>query len=487
MFVDQIVKKINYKVLILVLITLLIASLLYWDDFSTKFTLLLATMLLLNVGLLKYLYSKHQLWIVFAVSLLMNCMALFYLGDYILSTGDLRVPNNVYDIFIYDNWVSILLAFFVPPFVCFACSFFFVSPSPALSFFRQFSFSPSNLQKAVFVFYGFIIVAYNILNWSSIGGAFSYFSRILYMSFNFFPLLVGIYNKNLGKYYKFILFAIFFDSAIIIMSGGRYTAFLNLGLFFLGRLISATPLVRKKLLIFGVLLYPVLISLVGILGIIRDQNGRGKASDFVSLDRLSLIFSQTQSSSSATEENEELQKQILLQSKGRNINWINLSVIALTPSKIEFKGSEGLVKEFESIFVISRMKGDFSEASLEESANEQFENNLSTTKAREFGYSVDFFTSVEWGLLADSWSRGGIFSYALYFFIFMLFGVVIESKLLFRKYLEISIFIIVVYISTVYTGLYIRPLYESIRDILLKLAISYIVLSGVSLYYKTNK
>ena len=223
------------------------------------------------------------------------------------------------------------------------------------------------------------------------------------------------------------------------------------------------------------------------MGVIRDEFGRGKANEMFSMERFSLIASEYFYATESQEKNQKAEDEIVMQSKGRNINWVNLSVMSLSPEIIPYKGFDGIDKEIGQIFVVSRINGDYSEEGLQASANSLHDNNLSTSKAREYGYTVDYYTSVEWSLLADSWSRGGIYFYALYLFVFIMLGTLVENKFIFKQSLKTLPFLILVYSFNVFTGFGAKPFYEAFREIVLKLIMVYFLLVIINFVINNNQ
>jgi hypothetical protein len=153
----------------------------------------------------------------------------------------------------------------------------------------------------------------------------------------------------------------------------------------------------------------------------------------------------------------------------RNVNWVDVAVVSSTNQKIAFRGTRNLKTEIENILSLAFFSGGSTNEAIRNARMDKYSNELGTAPAREYGFTVNERTSVEWSLLADSYSRGGPLIYLLYLFIFFLILNLLEIsiKILNRNQAEQK-FLICAFIDIIIKSNTL-PLYESIRGILLNI------------------
>jgi hypothetical protein len=248
----------------------------------------------------------------------------------------------------------------------------------------------------------FLVVAAGLclLHWLAVSDPESrafYFVRILNRAFTFVPLLAGRYSRQLAWARYAWLAAIAINCMIGLAVGERVSALLPGTLFVLGYFLS-TPTKKKfrSAVLLTALAVPVFV-LSGVAGVVRGRIGRGGIEMFTA-DRLGAIVESASDLLQATDES--TRHDIALDAIGRMVVWPNLTVVMLTPEAVPYRGLSTLPKEIVASTKIGYLTGI--------SRQHFYDLGLGSTPARLYGYTVSTQSSVEFGVLADGWSRGGI-------------------------------------------------------------------------------
>jgi hypothetical protein len=94
---------------------------------------------------------------------------------------------------------------------------------------------------------------------------------------------------------------------------------------------------------------------------------------------------------------------------GRLVMWSNIVVPMMSPAIVSYRGYDGLSEEA----MLSAQIANISGLSVED----LLQAGLFAGPANRYGFTVNKNTSVEWGVLADGWSRGGLMGAFLFGFI----------------------------------------------------------------------
>jgi hypothetical protein len=223
-----------------------------------------------------------------------------------------------------------------------------------------------------------------------------YILRVMSASMPFICFFAGYYSTASRRLLLVWLTAL--ASAFVLFStlGGRMQAFLPTTLYAIGIYAGCNRQMKR-------VLRPILIMaalagmyLLGILGAVRTETGRDTKAD-LSIEKLQQLnergvqfFQQA-----ASQRNSEL----VANSLGRLINWSSPTVVAVTPDVVPYFGFNSIPEELKVSARVFAFGGDMN-------AYESLE--LGSLRARNYGFTVNDSTSVEFGVLADGWSRAGV-------------------------------------------------------------------------------
>ena len=245
----------------------------------------------------------------------------------------------------------------------------------------------------------------------------SYIVAVFALTFSFSPVFIGFLWKKLNNTDKILwVIALTINMLFHILQGSRGTALFPIFFAIIGYVISIkdnTKLLKRKLLIYsiiGVISMPAL----SIVSAFREVYGRGLE---VSFDSLFMMIDYVQSGSTVVDEDNGLN-----QSLGRMLIQANVATPFLTPSHIPYRGWESFNDEISSIV---SLKG---ESGRDQNRLERGDLGYGTGVATRYGFHVNEFTSVEWPIIADSFSRFGYVGLLIYSFAFALFLSYIEIK-----------------------------------------------------------
>jgi hypothetical protein len=196
------------------------------------------------------------------------------------------------------------------------------------------------------------------------------------------------------------------NAVIGIAAGTRGKALLAAVLFATG-FISALP-DRKRVVvgICAVFAAVPLIQLAGALGVVRDELGRG-GLEMVESGHLSEVFRQL-SRELLPDDRQDVE---VLREHGvsRLLSWTNVVVPLMTPQTVPYRGMTGLLDEAAQTFQVASFSGS--------TPDDLYEAGLWNAPARQYGFTVNAYTSVEFTLAADGWSRGGAVAALLFGFV----------------------------------------------------------------------
>jgi hypothetical protein len=227
-------------------------------------------------------------------------------------------------------------------------------------------------------------------------GPIGYLGRVLATVMIMAPFLAGHDSWNDRRLATLWSFTIFVNAAIGIAAGTRSKALIAAVLFVAGY-ISAVPR-RKRIMasVCAAVLAVPLIQLAGALGVVRDELGRGGLEMFES-DHIAEVFHQL--SREMLPGDSQSTEAVREHGVSRLLAWTNVVVPLMTPETIPYRGFDGFLDEVSQTFRVASVSGLTPE--------DLYEAGLWTAPARQYGFSVNAFTSVEFTLAADGWTRGG--------------------------------------------------------------------------------
>ncbi|MEW6731317.1 MAG: hypothetical protein AB1489_08260 [Acidobacteriota bacterium] len=251
-----------------------------------------------------------------------------------------------------------------------------------------------------------------------------YLIRVLSQSFILVPFFAGRFANRL-PWVRFSWIIVMSINAIIgLVVGARGVALIPLGLFILGIISSLRGQARKRATLIVVVASIPIFLISGVVGTMRDQIGRGGLELF-SIERATQVIESIPESLTSVPSTNNAE--IAIQGLGRMLIWTNIVIPVMSPSLVPYREFTGIEEEIKLSLQISNLAGL--------SRDDLYDAGLSSAPANSYGFTVNSGNSVEFGLLADGWSRGGPF-------IALLFGLVATlllatAEVLLRKLWEI--------------------------------------------------
>ena len=238
-------------------------------------------------------------------------------------------------------------------------------------------------------------------------GAAGYTIRWLFYSLSFAPFLAGCAWREHPRVRWIWIAALSVNAGIAALSGSRAHGFLPWALYVLGVMTSIPPASRVRALLLCTLAAVPLFVLSGAIGRGRGEIGRTGVSGLNTARAGAMARSITETLRDRTP---GVSDDIGFHGLGRMVAWPNLAVTAMTPSPVPYRGFDSLPGEIAMSAQIAYLSGT--------SQDDFYRAGLSGGPAAAYGFRVDSGTSVEFGVLADGWSRSGpaaalLFSMAL--------------------------------------------------------------------------
>lgn len=227
----------------------------------------------------------------------------------------------------------------------------------------------------------------------------------LQRAFFFVPFLAGFYFRISRVTTITWLFVVAVNLGLGIATGSRGPAFMPFILYSIGMICGATFRQRLALLsILGVLAIPG-IYVFGMIEVIRTDVGRLEVSK-LSLSTVTQVVSELGSKKgNARDAYEEIPA--VVRTNIRGLNWPNFVVAAVAGRSGSYRGYADLPEQLWASMNVVSLTGQMSE---------YYNEGLWNLRAADYGFLVTTETSVEFGILAESWDRGGplgTFAYAL--------------------------------------------------------------------------
>lgn len=438
---------------------------------ATQFILLNSSAICFSVWLIYFLKERGKLSVVGIIVLIFHALGVFSLINYFVTANTDVIYNDEYALFAFDHTYLIALSNFIPAISIFLVSTFMPCTRHRSNGVLDRNKIPGDSFNWFILFVSLNTIAYGLVLGLGSFGPVGYLVSVTHATFTLYMFFVGYWNIKL-KWFPIAFFALFAEVVTSILAGGRFPVFLQTGLFFVGYLISRSLPQRKVLIVAAFILLPFVYSLIGIMGIVRDEIGRTREA-FRTTDRVSIYlstFSKIWNGGSDLSEDE-----ISNLGKGRNINWPSLAVIALSPEVIPYAGFENLDTELEAVVNVVGISAGTDLEEILESREAQIEKSLGTGMANRYGYMVTRDNSVEWGLLSDSWSKGGPIVFLIFYTILFAIFVFIENKIA-----RMNDFYFLIYFSVLINIVWLTanslPFYFTIRTLILNFALVAVIL-----------
>ncbi len=275
---------------------------------------------------------------------------------------------------------------------------------------------PAKLEMLLVLFAGF-----NAVHWMAIDPQFvdslpAYIVRIVVGSVGWAPLLAGYYIFRLR--YSTIAWCITFGISLLLafFTGSRGYFFLALLPFVIGIFVALDTWHRR--LKWAVRLFPAGVAiflLAAVIGQTRSQVGRMSVIAALEVGP-TVVLQEAKRVIGGQGEAGTMGSVAAVDGVARMVPWCNLSVPLMTPLTVPYRGVTGLWEEATVMFAISRFGG---------------RNIAANENANNYGFLVNEATSVEFGVVADGWSRFGLLG-AVVFTILGAIGLTLIERFLFR-------------------------------------------------------
>jgi hypothetical protein len=231
-----------------------------------------------------------------------------------------------------------------------------------------------------------------------------YSLRVFSTSLVLIPLIAGLVLPKKGWWPRIWVAAMTLNLALGFLAGGRLPALRPIIFFSIGRIVRSTGAERKKMLVGLSLLGLPILATAAIIGEVRGVVGRG-GLEVITENRVSDVIQESKSVLERAGANDVIQTQGL----SRLVAWANPAVAAMTPHVIPYRGFDSLVSDITDSLDIAALSG--------KSSRDLLDRGLGNAPATLYGFTVNASTSVEFGIPADGWSRGGVWGAAFFCFI----------------------------------------------------------------------
>ncbi len=212
----------------------------------------------------------------------------------------------------------------------------------------------------------------------------------------FIPFFAGRYLSPKNRTFWAWVALLIINAAVSLLVGGRYNAFFPLLVFSIGICTALPPAARRVAFLVALIGIIPGLGLVGAFGVVRSVVGRDDAS-LVSLSHASTVLSELESV--RKDQSDQMKIGLLRDGAVRLIPWANYAVPSMSPEVVPFRGYETFASEVANAFAIYR----FSPGARERMVFLQ----MGGLAATNYGFAVGEGFAVEWGVLADGWSRSG--------------------------------------------------------------------------------
>ena len=247
------------------------------------------------------------------------------------------------------------------------------------------------------------VSALMLLSWGATSpglDAINYVVRVLSNLVSPFAFLAGMVAWSNRAIRRVWIAALAASCVLAVLTGSRSPAFIPAALFVLGYFVTVFPLqpVRAATLAIGTGF--VLATLSGAVAIARDDIGRGTA-ETINVDRVRLmipIFSTAVASTSVLR-TDGSRSGVLQGALDRMFVWPNAAAAVMSPELKPYRQFDGFQDEIRAYSTVAYLAGL--------TPDDFFDANLGATPANDYGFSSNVQNGIEWGVLADGWSRAG--------------------------------------------------------------------------------
>ena len=313
----------------------------------------------------------------------------------------------------------------------------------------------------------------------SLRGPLQYFLRIIFYATSFCSYAAGYLHSRFTKAALAWVIGILAYILYSSITGGRGLAFIFGGLFTLGWVFSFDAFANRVKAAIGVGVPVLLIFLFSsaIIGETRVIIGRGGWDKVKEFDLKTYRDAARQVLDNFAEEKDETSEAgVLGNGIMRLVQWCNITVPAMSPQGVPFRGFGDLDDEIRSLFRLGIVSG------------RAYWANLLSNKY-DFYTAEDGSSAIEFGLISDSWSRGGFPAALLYGICTAFFFMAIETVVVitFRNWLALKALLVLVIVNQAIFTFVRESVLTCSRLLILYLGITVIVFGLVQLLYDRLK
>lgn len=292
----------------------------------------------------------------------------------------------------------------------------------------------------------------------------------------FIPFFVGRFvHRRSPIFWAWIAF-LAINALLGMLQGGRFNAFFPVLMFLVGFRGTLNPASRRFTDSIALAGFFPAVLIIGALGLVRNELGRDSRDNLTSAHAVRLADSFGQI---ATARSEDVTLAMLTDGASRLIPWSNYAVPLLSPDSIPYRGFESFPAEVVNSLMIYRFSDD--------ARGKLFSLNMHALVANDYGFAVQEGFAVDWGVLADGWSRGGWLGGVAFLFIGCSLIYALERWLIatrtlrpaFKMVLHAVILGRLLVVDTI-------PLLELIRQTLLAVLLYFLILLVVQKFIVTS-
>jgi hypothetical protein len=247
------------------------------------------------------------------------------------------------------------------------------------------------------------------------------------------PAMVGYYHKTKRVFTYMFLVAFVYSAFISLQGGSRTTLFYPILYYAVGFIMALNKRQQRYAMLVFLICTPLALYVSGLMRTYRDEVRFGEKTSPVE-----------QAASMISKMNANTQSITLLESirvgLDRMVVWSSLSVVCLTPEKIEYRGFTNIWTEIHLVNQgsIGRDIRLIHEAFAEE--------RVGFGAALDYGFPARYGSTVPFPLVAEAWSRGGPVVLAIYAALWCVVVMILEvfARRLFSRWPKLLMFIIAI-------------------------------------------
>lgn len=297
--------------------------------------------------------------------------------------------------------------------------------------------------------------------------------QVLQRAFTLVPFLAGFYFRRLGWVGPLWWVVLAINVALGIATGSRGPAFLPIIFYVIGLVFGARG--RERFVILGLLALVALPGsyIFGMIEVIRTDVGRLSVGD-LSTEKISQVASRMADGRKAgNDEYEELPAWV--RTNIRVVTWPTLVVAVVANGAGSQRGYADIPDQVMASLNVVALTGR---------ATSYYNEGLFNLRASDYGFRVDEGTSVEFGLIAEAWDRGGFwgaYAYALFAVLFLWATEALVRRFLTRSPALLAIALSVAFSTALLTlNIYNLPL--SLRHMVVNLIVCFAIFGVVSAF-----